>query len=324
MIRADVELNRILPLPESGDQLWIPLVPADQIVSGRDGREFKNPGADYLIANQIKRGVDVVIDLEHATEIKGPKGDSAPAYGWITELKNDNGVLMGKVEWTPKGEETNKNREYRYYSPAYRLSLPDRRIEFVKSIGLTNSPNLELPALNSEKKETGGEELIIPASILVALGLNSEATEVDVVTAINKIKDSTSLNSETIKNMVPKADLDLALNRANTAETALNSLKDTAFKEKVTAVIDKAVQDGKIAPSSKEFYVTTCNSEETLRVFEEHIAKNGPVIEKNSEEPSGNPPAGGSLELNSEELEVSRLMGLTTEEAKAYFGKEKK
>ena len=319
-IAEDLVLNRAMALPQNGIPEWLPLVTDGEILKGRDGRTFKNPGASIIAKNQAIHGVDAVIDEEHSTELKAPRGESAPAFGWIREYREVGGEFQGKVEWTPKGIAALENKEYRYYSPAFRLSLPSRVIQFVKSVGLTNSPNLQLPALNHEMPQ-GGDELNAE-KILKALGLNADASETDVLNAISTMKDKVELNHQNTKNMVPKDDYDLAMNRANKAETELNSLKETDLKDRATAAIEGAVKDGKIAPSSKEYYATVCNSEEALKNFEDHIGKAAPIVETNSEQaPNGKPP-GQSTELNSEEKEMASQMGISEKDAKRYFGKE--
>jgi len=326
MIKTNIELNQVLAIPQEGVPEWLLLIPTGSVIRGRDGREFKNPGATAVIENQKLRGVDTVIDVEHATELKAPKGDYAPAYGWITEYKEENGELWGKVDWTPKGLASLEDREYRYYSPAYRIEVEERAIIFVKSIGLTNSPNLALPALNQEETLKEGTKLdkILP-SICLALGLNSEASESAVLSAINKFKETSALNSESLKTMMPKADYDVVLNRAEKAETELNSLKENSLKTRVSAVVDKAVEAGKIAPASKEYYATTCNSEEALKAFEDNILGKAPVVVTNSEEtPDGEPDKKSDTELNAEEKDVATALGLNSEEALEYFGKVKK
>lgn len=315
-LSEDLELNRVLPLPQGGaPPEWLPLVPAGKKFRGRDGRFYRNPGAGTISLNQEKRGLDPVIDIEHATELKAPKGEHAPAVGWVKEFKVEDGALLGKVEWNSTGRSALENNEYRYYSPVYRVNRASRDVLYVKSIGLTNSPNLPFPALNQEEPE-GGEQLF-PESILTALSLNAEATETEVLDAIKNLKSKSELNSE----MVPRADYDTVRKRAETAETELNRIKEDDLKDKAQAAVDKAVKEGKIAPSSKDYYLDLCNSEEALEKFEKHMEGSAPVIETNREETPGGEPPDQSTELNSEEKEIAAQLGLTDEKAREYFGK---
>ena len=256
---SELALNIVMPMPEKEVPEWLPMVQAEGVIRGRDGREFLNPGVNVLLAAQNAHGVDVVIDEEHSTELKAPRGESAPAFGWISEWKIEDNVLLGRVEWNSKGLEVLKNKEYRYYSPAYPLT-PDREIRYIKSVGLTNTPNLRLPALNREIP--GGSELISKA-ILEALGLKADASEAEVVIAVNAVK----------------------------------------------------------TPASKEFYVTSCNSEESLTSLGELVKASPVIVAANKEEVPARAAASGSTELNSEEAALAEQLGISTEKALSYFGK---
>jgi len=73
-------------LPEGdGPPGWLLLVPAGRF-EGRDGRFWVNDRPDAIVAAFEAAGQPLPIDWEHATEIKAPAGDPAPAAGWITAL----------------------------------------------------------------------------------------------------------------------------------------------------------------------------------------------------------------------------------------------
>ncbi len=89
------------PIPElTPAQLpeWLELVPAGEF-TGRDGRTWinRNPHEVVTRSSDIK----IPVDIEHATEIKGQRGDEAPAYGWVEELRvTDSGTIEGRVVWS--------------------------------------------------------------------------------------------------------------------------------------------------------------------------------------------------------------------------------
>ena len=78
---------------------WIPLVPAGQVV-GRDGREWVNDNPQLVLDAFAAGSADLPLDLEHATELKAPQGEPAPAVGWIQELQIRGGQIWGRVDWT--------------------------------------------------------------------------------------------------------------------------------------------------------------------------------------------------------------------------------
>ena len=80
------------------------LVPAAGSFSGIDGRTFINSNPQRIIERWKKTGHDIPVDIEHATERRGPQGLSAPAVGWISELTvAENGGIIGTVSWAGGG-----------------------------------------------------------------------------------------------------------------------------------------------------------------------------------------------------------------------------
>jgi phage I-like protein len=230
------------------------LLPAGAI-RGRDGRMFLNDQADAVAADFAAGNIELPIDIEHATELKAPKGEPAPAQGWIKRLTALNGELIADVEWTNDGAGLIRSKAYRYLSPAFLHRKDNGRITRLLSVGLTNKPNLELPALNSATKETGMDR----AAIAAALGIASTATDADVITAINSLR--TSIDRPDPTKFVPKADLDAALNRATTAEQKLADQDKQANAARAIALVDQGVKDGKIAPASKDHYLALCRQD---------------------------------------------------------------
>lgn len=237
---------------QAGAPAEITLLPAGVIV-GADGRRFVNDDPAAVIAAFEAGGLDLPIDVEHATELKGPQGDPAPAHGWIKKLKALNGAIVAEVEWTEDGARLVTSKAYRYVSPAFLHRRDDGRVARLLSVGLTNRPNLDLPALN---RTTTPETRMDLAAIAAALGIATSATDADVITAINSLQSSAKTPDPT--KFVPRADLDAALNRATTAEKTLAEQATQATAARSIALIDQGVKDGKIAPASKEHYLALC------------------------------------------------------------------
>lgn len=286
------------PLPE-----WIPLVPAGPVVMGRDGRSFKNPGAARIIGAFGDRKLNIPIDVNHAEELRAPWGEESPAYGWIVELSESAGAVMGRVEWNEKGKAALNAAEYRYYSPAYRLGA-EGEIQFVKSVALTNSPNLDVPGLNSEEE---GEKKMFE-KVLKMLGLNADANEAQVVGAVERLQAAGT-------EMVPKADYQTVLNRAEEAEKALAVKAEADLKAEAETAINAAIEARKIAPASREYYAAQCVTREGLNAFEGFVKTAPEVVAAGSAAPEGSasPPAGKGG-LNAEEAEVARQLGIDDEE----------
>jgi phage I-like protein len=134
---------------------WIPVLPRGPKLVGRDGREFGVRDITEVMHATKALGRRTPIDINHATTFEAPAGKESPAMGWIDKWRvEDDGLLWGHVaEWTPRGIEAIKNKEYSYTSPALLPELPGFEGGFVKaihSVGLVNGPNFDMPAINSE------------------------------------------------------------------------------------------------------------------------------------------------------------------------------
>jgi hypothetical protein len=141
-----------------GDTLpnWLLLAPAGAF-AGRDGRTYSNPDPLAVVARFQAGGVDLPFDTEHATHLRAPNGQPAPAVAWIDLMDVRDGGVWGHVNWTDAGVSALRSRAYRYYSPAYTTNQA-RELVCIESVGLTNKPNLDLVALNQQGQAGGTEE----------------------------------------------------------------------------------------------------------------------------------------------------------------------
>lgn len=287
------------PLPE-----WLPMIPAGMF-TGRDGRSWINDNPASVVSASF-RYPKLPFDMEHATELKGPKGEEAPAYAWIDALRvNDDGSIDAHIEWTADGEAIVRGKKYRYYSPAF-FNTADAQVTRLSSAGLTNKPNLYLPALNSENTMT------VPVQIATVLGLAASASIEDAVSAIQTIKTSEKVALNRAQNpdlskFIPVETHQLALNRAETAEGRLKALDDKT----ATSLVDDAVTAGKVAPANREMYLALCRTEEGRQQFTAFM-QTAPVLV--NADPTKGKENKGQAELTETELAMCRSMGLTKEE----------
>ena len=144
-VALNVELDVSGGAPE-----WVELIPAGPYVVGRDGRRWLFDQPEQVVKNSML-GADLPLDWEHSTEKKAPQGDEAPAAAWITSLEVRAGALWGRIAWNDRGRASVASREYRYLSPVFTYDRDTLRIFRLTSVGLVNSPNLQLPALNREE-----------------------------------------------------------------------------------------------------------------------------------------------------------------------------
>lgn len=289
---------------------WLPLIPAGDLV-GRDGRRWRNANPQAVVDAFSANRAPLPIDYEHATELRGPKGEEAPAAGWIESLELRDGAIWGRVEWTPRAAEMVKAREYRFYSPAF-LHSEAGVVTALSSVGLTNKPNLEVPSLNRNQ-----ETPMSLTAIRQALGLNPEATEADAVVAINQLKTDhqAALNraaSPPLDQFVPKADHELALNRATAAEQKLAAIEDERRGQAIEDAIQGALDAKKIAPASADYYRAMCRTEGGLDEFTRFIDTAPAIVPDSGLD--NKKPAGGTPALNSEERQVAAMLGVSDDD----------
>lgn len=281
---------------------WLPMIPAGTF-TGRDGRSWVNNNPDAIIRASLAYP-KLPFDIEHATELKGPKGEEAPAYGWIDEYRVSDGVVEAHVTWTDDGAAQLRARKYLYYSPAFRFTA-DGQVTRLSSAALTNKPNLDLPALNSEENA-----MTVPVQIVTVLGLAATATADDAVKAIQQLKTSEQVALNRAENpdlskFIPVETHNLALNRAKDAE---QKLADIATRE-AEALVDAAIKSGKVAPANRDMYLATCRTEDGCKQFADFV-KGAPVIVNTDPEKKKDPGQGDTVTLSEEDLAMCRAMGI--------------
>jgi phage I-like protein len=300
----------------------IQILPSGVVVQGRDGRSWTNPDPATVVAASNADLPRHVIDENHATDLKAPRGEDAPAYGWFFNLSlNETGETWADVEWTDRGRAAVESLEYRYISPVFDFD-PQGRIIRVKRAALSNAPNLRLEALNSEDPSSGREEKNMKG-ILAVLGLADTATEQDAIAAIATLK--TAQNAQKPVDLTlyaPRADLQAMETRALNAEGSLKKIQDDGIKAKGLEAVEKAIADRKIAPASKNEYLALCSTQEGLDKFTAIIAVSPEIIPAKPAVPSETPPESQTA-LNAEEVAYAKAAGYTAEEWKKMKEKAK-
>jgi phage I-like protein len=293
------------------------LIPGGATVTGRDGRSWTNPSPQSVVEYFTARGVDLPMDIEHATELRAPQGEAAPAVAWIKGLEvKDGGAVHGRIEWTPKGREMVMNREYRYYSPVLIYEKATGIIRGLSSVGLTNKPNLNVTALNHEQQKENSMLL----KLLAALGLPATTTEEAALNHVTTLRTdyATALNraeSPDLTKFVPKAQFDAAVTTANNAQKELKELKASETEKAINAEIDAALKAGKIVPATVETYTALCRQEGGLAQFKNLMAV-APVIADNSN--LDNKQIDQTTALNAEQLKVAEMFGNSADDLKKY------
>jgi len=298
----------------------VELIPAGAAILGRDGRRWKLGDAAKVARNSTARMSRLVIDENHATDLAAPKGGQSPAMGWMTGLRaGEGGSIVADVEWTKRGERAVLNREYSFISPVFRHSASGEILTVLRA-ALTNTPNLQLPALNSENQisenDTDNMEETMNKKLCAELGLPETATETDVLNAVKALNSASDSRSAGVDLSVyaTKTELNSMESRAVEAEAKLTALNAERLKSEAEAVVDGAVKAGKIAPASRDGYLALCRDEEGIGKLKTVFEQTPAIVGAAGQAPDGPPPSEGTTALNSEESALAKAMGYTDEE----------
>lgn len=309
-----------LPAPDGDGAApeWIMLIPAGAEIVARDGRRWANPDPDAVVCETRALARDLVIDWEHASETRGRAGERTPAAGWIQEVeRRTDGSIWGRVAWTAEGARDVAGRAYRYFSPAFDFGRQDRRVRRIVGGGLVHFPNFTMPALNNEKDpDPMPPDTVIPASVTQALDLTHGANEHQVLGAIGALKDdvaraTAAADQPPLERFVPRADHDMALERATAAEARLAEVEAATHQAAVDDLITSALVGKKIAPASEQEWRALCKTADGLTTARTLLDRQPAILADGlgDQVPPGN--AAGAGQLSDEERATCRMMGLT-------------
>jgi len=282
---------------------WILLLPAGNEVRLRDGRVFGSAGAEAVVAEWRRDKLKLPVDVNHAEMWRAPLGGEAPAYGWVTAMEARGAEVWGRVEWTDEGRELLSSRKYRYYSPTFSLT-DGGEIYAITSVALVNRP--ALPEAGALARDNGGNQEGSMKEIAKALGLSESATEAEIVARIG---------AGGAVNMVPKADYDAVLARAEAAEGQVKQTAADELRREAETVVTAAITKGVAAPSSKEFWLGLCATRDGLTSVRAHLESAPQVVNTAT---AGAATAGAAPPAREtrtpEQIEADRQMGFDEEE----------
>lgn len=327
-----VTLHSALPAGDAAPE-WIHLVPAGEF-SGADGRgPYRVRDAAAVIRHSMQAGTGrLPIDVNHAIDLKAPKGEEAPARGWIVELQERGDGIWGRVEWTEAGRAMVAGKEYRGISPAITRKA-DGEITGVLRASLTNTPNLtQLATLHNRIPD-----MDFIARVRQALGLGADVPEADVLTALSAQKTAVDTHASQLAAIRTAAGLAATVSadaivtelqaRQSTGEqqsaqlratvvdlqTRLSTLQEEGARDKATRYIDDAIKAGRAGLVPIRDHMIERHMKDSAAVEKEVAAypllNGGRVVTPPRADPN-NPSAG----LTSEEIALCSQMGLTHEQ----------
>lgn len=258
-------------LPEAGADAvpeWVHLVPVGEFRGG-DGRgpyRVEDPAAVARISMQAGR---LPIDENHATDLAAPRGEPAPARGWIVEMQAREDGVWGRVEWTAAGRALVADRAYRGISPAMAVSKTGGRVRSVLRASLTNVPNLSQLATLHHRQEPD----VDLKKLRAALGLADDADEAAILTAAEAGRTAVTTHAEQLQRIAAAAGVEQPAEAgADAIVTALQArggddgaalrqtvtelqaevtqLRGAQALARATEVVDSAIRDGKPIPKA--------------------------------------------------------------------------
>ena len=272
-----IHLFSALPADGANPPREIHLVPKG-IFRGVDGRgPYRVESEAAVIAASMTDG-KLALDENHSTDLAAPRGEPAPARGWIVAMHARADGIWGEVEWTGSGTELMANRAYRGISPVLSRTR-DGVVTRILRASLTNTPNLTLASLHS--RETNMDLL---TQLREVLALDKAADETAVLHAVGALKSKPDLHSAVaaaagvkigeglsdaavtdlivaeVKSLHARASAatqgtqQMATQLA-TMETELHQMKSTAARAKAEQVIDKALAEGKPVRALRDHFI---------------------------------------------------------------------
>jgi len=194
-------------------------------------------------------------------------GDGS-AYGWImgAHINAANTALVFEVKWTPEGSELVSNARYKYYSPRWGLTIRDASASNrrtapceLKSVGLTNRPNIPVPPVSNTKPavaEVGTanqEEDMDPKQLAIALGLAEDATPEQITEALAALKqERDDLATQLTEAQAANAEADQAKSEAEAKADAEKTNAANARKSYANELITNAIAAGKVPETDRD------------------------------------------------------------------------
>ena len=293
--------------PEKRGPEWIKIAPRGRFTA-RDGRVFEiDP--ELLVSRFAADGVDLPVDVDHATVKKALFGDAAPAVGWIDQLEARADGLYGHVsEWLEEGLRVLAARTHRYISPTLKTDDAGKAV-WLHSAALVAAPAASMPAVASAdptKTKTTTEPVMLKA-IAAALGLSEDASEASCLSALGALK-----------NRIDPAIHQDALNQIKTLTTEIEDGKKAAHKAKVDALLEGAKKAKKITPAQAESYAALAASPEGFEQVSKLLETLGVGLAASGLDERQ---ASGDLSsLSAEDRETMKQLGLTEEEFRKANG----
>lgn len=238
--------------------------------------------AEKLIADIAARANPLVIDYEHQTLLSSENGQPAPAAGWFSALRWEEGVgLFSTVEWTERAIAHIDAGEYKFISPVISYDKATGAIKKIINAALTNNPAIDGMAevvarlsaeLNpQEKLSMDIEELL--ENLRWLLNLPTLATKEDIANELQKALDAIkttqgeaiaansgvagliaaqSAQIAALKSAEPDEAKFVAVAKLTAIQNELAAFKAEKADAEVSNIVEAALTAGRLFPAQKD------------------------------------------------------------------------
>lgn len=255
---------------------FIKIVPVGYFPNHPDGaHQIEARHIEEMVKNFNATKTDLLFDWEH----RSLWGDSRAA-GWTNTMEaRADGLYVKYPEFTKPAQEQIVNREYRYFSPVYRLNTKNKLGQEIGatiiSVALTNVPYMdsEIDAIKNDNTENAAMNKIY----LNFLGLPENATEAEVQAKIaglrakHDLPETATLDEILAKAATPAAPAEKPAAveaKANSATpdmekrlAALEADKQRSALQSAEALVDGAIGEGKILPAHRAIWVNSARND---------------------------------------------------------------
>ncbi|WP_300710057.1 phage protease [uncultured Desulfovibrio sp.] len=284
--------------------------------------------AAALVADWRSRATPLVVDYEHQTQLVAHNGQPAPAAGWLTGLRWEEGRgLFASVDWTERARAHIRAREYRYISPVFCFDPQSGAVLRLVCAALTNHPALDgmapalasrlpvPPSLGSQPKEENMKQ------VLAALGLPETAGEAEALaalTALQEERDSAKARADAApdpQRYVAMSTFTALQREAAQLRAEADGLRAEARAAALKEDIEAALADGRLTAATKDWAEGLAQT--APEALQAYLAAQPPVQALTRTQTGGRPPADdqpGPAALSAEEEHICASLGLTREE----------
>ncbi len=126
-----------IPVP-GGEPREFRIFPFGRVETTKGVFLFDQEAARRVMQAWRDYGNRLSIDYEHQA-LEPVSNGPVPAAGWFDLEVREDGLWAVNVDWTPRAMELLRNREYRYFSPAFYVDEEGRIVELI-NLALTNLP----------------------------------------------------------------------------------------------------------------------------------------------------------------------------------------